>query len=155
VARSVVHGERRYAVDTSLYIDALRTEAGSAALNAFHVAYAPFEYLSAVVVHELRAGVRGRAADMLEDAIIAPFQRRGRLLTPSYTAWKESGRVLSTIISPSGWDSVSRSFVNDALLAMSCREAGVVLVTRNVRDFTRIAGVRSFDFVTPWPMPQT
>ena len=149
-----MHDERRYVVDTSLYIDALRTEPGKAALNAFHVAYAPFEYLSAVVVQELRAGVRGRAADTLEGAIIAPFERRGRLLTPSYAAWKESGRVLSTIIGPSGWDSVSRSFVNDALLAMSCRESGVVLVTRNVRDFTRIAGVRSFDFVTPWPIPR-
>lgn len=151
---AAVNGERRYAVDTSLYIDALRTEAGKAALNAFHVAYAPFEYLSAVVAHELRAGVSGRAAKKLDDAIIAPFERRGRLLTPSYAVWKESAHVLSTIIGPSGWDSVSRSFVNDALLAMSCREAGVVLVTKNVRDFTRIAGVRSFDFVTPWPTPQ-
>ena len=149
-----MRGERRYAVDTSLYIDALRTEAGKAALNAFHVAYAPFEYLSAVVVHELRAAVRGRAADTLEDAIIAPFERRGRVLTPSYSAWKEAGRVLSTIIGPSGWDAVSRSFVNDVLLAISCREAGVVIVTRNVRDFTRIAAARSFDFVPPWPMPR-
>jgi predicted nucleic acid-binding protein len=154
MARAAVHAERRYVVDTSLYIDALRTESGKAALNAFHVAYAPFEYLSAVVVHELRAGVSGPAAKRLDDAIIAPFERRGRLLTPSYDAWKESGRVLSATIGPSGWDSVSRSFVNDALLAMSCREAGVVLVTKNVRDFARIAGVRSFDFVTPWPMPR-
>ena len=148
-------GERRYTVDTSLYIDALRTEAGCAALTAFHIDYAPFEYLSAVVVQELRAGVRGRAADKLEDAIIAPFERRGRLLTPSYAAWKECGRVLSTIIGPAAWDAVSRSFVNDALLAMSCREAGVVLVTKNARDFTRIATVRSFDFVPPWPVPQS
>ena len=147
-------GERRYTVDTSLYIDALRTEAGKAALNAFHTAYAPFEYLSAVVVHELRAGARGRAADTIEDAIVAPFERRGRLVTPSQGAWKESGRVLSAIVGPSGWESVSRSFVNDALLAMSCREAGIVLVTKNVRDFTRIASVRSFDFVPPWPMPR-
>ena len=39
--------ERRYTIDTNLYIDALRTEEGKAALNAFHASYAPFEHLSA------------------------------------------------------------------------------------------------------------
>ena len=45
----MAHNERRYVVDTSLFIDALRTEDGKDALNAFHAAYAPFEYLSAIV----------------------------------------------------------------------------------------------------------
>ncbi len=145
--------ERRYTVDTNLYVDALRTADGNAALRAFHAAYAPFEHLSAVVVQELRAGVRGRAAAKLESAIIAPFERRGRLIAPSYTAWKESGRVLAELIGPMDWREVSRSFVNDVLLAMSCRESGVVLVTNNVRDCARIADVRPFDFVPPWPIP--
>lgn len=146
-------GERRYTVDTNLYIDALRTAEGKAALNAFHAAYAPFAHLSAVVAHELRAGARGRAAKTLEAAIIAPFERRGRLVVPSYAAWKESGRVLAELVGPAQWDRVARGFVNDVLLAMSCREAGVVLVTRNLRAFTRIATVRRFDFVAPWPIP--
>jgi predicted nucleic acid-binding protein len=148
-----VRAERRYTVDTNLYIDALRTEAGKAALNTFHSAYAPFEYLSAIVVQELRAGVRGRAATKLESTIVAPFERRGRIITPTYTAWKEAGRVLAELIAPTEWRSVSRSLVNDVLLAMSCREAGIVLVTANVDDFTRIATIRPFDFVRPWPLP--
>jgi len=145
--------ERRYTVDTNLYVDALRTSGGNAALLAFHAAYAPFEHLSAVVVQELRAGVRGRAAAKLESAVIAPFERRGRVITPSYGAWKESGRVLADLVGPAAWSSVSLSFVNDVLLAMSCRESGVVLVTNNVRDCARIASVRAFDFVPPWPIP--
>jgi len=48
---------------------------------------------------------------------------------------------------------VSKSFGNDVLLALSCREAGLVLVTDNRRDFERIARVAPFDFVDPWPMP--
>jgi predicted nucleic acid-binding protein len=120
-------------------------------LNAFQAAHAPFLHLSAVVVQELRAGVRGRAAARLEAAVVAPFERRGRLVTPTYAAWKESGRVLSQLVAPGAWSAVSRSFVNDVLLAMSCREAGVVLVTNNLRDFTRIATARPFDFVGPWP----
>src|SRR5262249_22494749 len=105
------------------------------------------------VVQELRAGVRGRAAARLESAIVAPFERRGRLVTPSYAAWKESGRVLSELVAPSAWRTVRRSFVNDVLLAMSCRESRIVLVTNNLRDCMRIASVRPFDFVAPWPIP--
>lgn len=146
---------RRYTVDTGLYIDALRTEDGRAALDAFHAAYAPFEHLTAVVVQELRAGVRGRAAAKLESMIFAPFERRRRIIAPSYTAWKEAGRALSELIAPGGWGGVPRSFVNDVLLAMTCRESDVVLVTANVADFARIAAVRPFDFVRPWPVPSS
>jgi hypothetical protein len=31
----------------------------------------------------------------------------------------------------------------------------VVLVTENTRDFERIAQVRRFDFVAPWPVPSS
>jgi predicted nucleic acid-binding protein len=146
---------RRFAIDTNLYIDALRTDTGRVALNAFHASFAPFVHLSAVVLHELRAGVRDRAATTLETNVIAPFERRGRVFAPSYGAWKESGRVLADLFRPADWKSVTRSFVNDTLLAMSCREAGVVLVTSTLSDFRRIAAVRAFDFVPPWPGPDT
>lgn len=145
--------ERRYVVDTNLYIEALRTEAGKSALGAFLSAYAPFVHLNAVVAQELRAGARGRDASRLEASILEPFERRGRVVTPSYEAWKEAGRVLSELVSPAHWQQVTRSFVNDVLLAMSCRETGIVLVTNNLGDFTRIASARAFDFVAPWPVP--
>jgi predicted nucleic acid-binding protein len=144
---------RRFTVDTNLYIDALRTSEGKAGLGAFHSAYAPFAYLSAVVAHELRAGVRGRAAARLEKAVLAPFERRGRVFAPTYSTWKSAAGVLSDMVGPRGWEGVSRAFVNDVLLAMSCREQGIVLVTRNVSDFTRIAAVQKFEFIAPWPVP--
>ena len=142
---------RRFAIDTNVYIDALRTEPARAGLTAFLSAFAPFVWLSAVVAQELRAGVRGRAATALESAIIAPFERRDRLVTPTYAAWLDSGRVLSDLVGSAEWTTLPRSFVNDVLLALSCRESGVVLVTNNAKDFTRIASVRPFDFTTPWP----
>ena len=52
---------RRYVVDTSLFIDALRNEHARDDLAAFHAAFAPFEYMSAVVAQELHAGARGAA----------------------------------------------------------------------------------------------
>jgi predicted nucleic acid-binding protein len=142
-----VAGARRYVIDTNVYIDALRVDQDRFALSAFLTSFTPFVWLSAVVAQELRSGVRGQAARRLEDGMLAPFERRGRLITPSYGAWKEAGRVLSELVAPDGWASVSRSFVNDVLLALSCREAGVTLVTRNTKDFARIAGVRDFQFV--------
>lgn len=144
---------RRFAIDTNVYIDALRTEPARSSLIAFLATFAPFVWLSAVVAQELRAGVRGHAATALEGAIIAPFERRGRLVTPTYSAWIDSGRVLAHLVGPSDWKTLPRSFVNDVLLALSCRESGVVLVTNNVRDFARIAAVRPFDFAAPWPGP--
>jgi predicted nucleic acid-binding protein len=146
-------GRRPYVVDTNVYIDAIRTDAGRAGLGAFLTAFAPVVHMSAVVVQELRAGARGASAARLEAAFVAPFERRERLITPSYNAWKEAGRVLSELVAPDAWASVTRSFVNDVLLAVSCRESGAVLVTRNVADCERIAKVRRFDFVPPWPQP--
>ena len=143
---------RRHAIDTNLYIDALRTDDGMSALSAFQSAYTGFIVMSAVVVQELRAGARaGAGAQVLESTVIAPFERRQRIITPTYWAWKECGRVLSELVGKGDSSSLARSFVNDVLLAMSCREAGIVLVTRNLRDCERIARVRKFDFGAPWP----
>jgi predicted nucleic acid-binding protein len=143
---------RCYVLDTHLYVDALRTEEGRDALGLFQDAFAPFLHFSAVVAQELRAGVPVQQAPGFEAALLAPYERRGRLITPSYAAWKEAGRVLAELVSPAQWRSVTCSLVNDVILAMSCREAGAVLVTGNARDFARIASVRSFDFVPPWPL---
>lgn len=44
--------------------------------------------------------------------------------------------------------------LNDVLLALSCREAGVVLVTANERDFERIRRRVRFEFVGPWLSPR-
>jgi predicted nucleic acid-binding protein len=71
------------------------------------------------------------------------------VFVPTYWAWKEAGRILSGLVGKV--QSVPPSLVNDTLLAMSCRESGVVLITGNLRDFERIAKFRNFDFVSAWP----
>ena len=147
--------QRRYALDTNVFIRATRDSAWLEHLERFHAAFAPFEVLSAVVAQELMAGVRGEAARVLERSLLLPFERRGRVIVPTYAAWKGAGEVLSALVAAHKvrWHELSRSFVNDVLLALSCREAGVMLVTENHRDFARIAEVRKFDFVAPWPKP--
>jgi len=143
---------RLYCIDTNLFIDAERSDESASSLQAFVSGRTGFMVMSAIVAQELRAGARTKAqVDWLEQHIIGPYERRGRLITPTFWAWKECGRVLSELYGPGELARAPRSFINDVLLALSCRESGVVLVTRNVGDFERIAKVRKFDFVSVWP----
>lgn len=144
----------KYVVDTQLFINAFRDRAANDALQDFHRGFAPFEYLSVVVAQELRAGVTEPAArKALERHLLSVFERAGRLVTPSAEAWQRSGDVLAAMAKQEGLElaRVSKAFANDLLLAVSCREAGCVLVTENVRDFSRIRRFTAFEFVTPFP----
>ena len=151
----MTRGERKYVLDTQLFIAAFRDPVANEALARFHQAYAPFEYLSVVVAQELRAGIR-RSGDrkLLERNVLAVFERAGRIIAPSAAAWHRSGDLLSDMARRERVESgrVSKSFANDILLALSCREAGCILVTSNERDFRRIRQYTEFDFIEPWPV---
>ena len=146
--------DQKYALDTNVFIRSFRDDAACDAIQFFHRAFGPFEYLSSVVVQELRAGVKNtRALRSLERHVLQPFQRRGRIFTASAAAWERAGDVLAALRHTDGIDlkRVRRSFANDILLAISCREAGVTLITDNTRDFERIEKHFRFDFIQPWP----
>jgi predicted nucleic acid-binding protein len=150
----VTRKTRKYALDTQLFIDAFRDATANEVLQRFHRAFAPFEYLSIVVAQELRAGVRRKQDRMaLERNVLSVFERSGRTFAPSASAWHRSGDLLSDMARKEGLEigRVSNSFANDVLLALSCREAGCVLVTQNERDFQRIRRHVPFDYVMPWP----
>lgn len=152
----MIRRERRYVLDSKLFIHAFRDRHAESELLSFHAFFAPFEFLSAVVAQELRAGTRSREARRsLERHVLDPFIRRGRVIVPSIQAWHKSGDLLSEMSRKEGLDlsKVTKSFGNDILLALSCRESGMVLVTRNEKDFRRIARYAEFDFVEPWPNP--
>lgn len=145
---------RKYVLDTQIFIDAFRDPAANEVLQRFHQAFAPFEHLSVVVAQELRALVkRGRDRAALERNVLEVFERSGRMFAPSASAWHRSGDLLSDMARKEGLEigRVSKSFANDVLLALSCREAGCVLVTGNERDFQRIRRHVPFDYVEPWP----
>ena len=146
----------KYVLDTNIFVRADRDRAWAQQLVAFYGAYLPVTFLHAVVVQELLLGsVDARRGRALYEGYVAPFEARGRVVTPSYRSWRRSGEVVAALVqrrrlSPGGF---GRSFLNDVLLAVSCREAGVVLVTANVADFARIHAVEPFGFVAPWPRP--
>jgi predicted nucleic acid-binding protein len=150
----VTRPARKYALDAQIFINAFRHPAANEALQRFHQAFAPFECLSVVVAQELRAGVtRPQDRKALDRHVLSIFERNGRTFAPTADAWHRSGDLLSNMARREGLEigRVSKSFANDILLALSCREAGCVLVTENERDFTRIRRYVPFDFVRPWP----
>jgi predicted nucleic acid-binding protein len=148
---------RKYVLDTNCYIDAAGDPAAHTAFAAFCDQAAPGLFLSSVVAAELRAGAAdARTRRVLEERVIGPFLRRGRVLTPSAGSWDMLGTALSLLQEREGLRlaQVPRSFVFDILLAHSCREAGAILVSRNTRDLGRIATVFAFEHVTPYPAPR-
>jgi len=150
----VTRTTRKYVLDTQVFVDAFRDPTANEALQRFHRAFAPFEYLSVVVAQELRAGVRrDRDRTALERNVLSVFERAGRTFAPSASAWHRSGDLLSAMARKEGLEigRVSKSFANDVLLALSCREAGCVLVTGNDRDFQRIHRYVPFDYIKPGP----
>ena len=131
----------RYALDTNIFIDGLRNEKKQTEILAFLDRALPFVHLSAVVMQELAAGARTiEAAHALRKAVFRPFERRGRVFVPSSAAFVSSGRVLASVAAKDGWPLVDAnpSLRNDALIAASCREQGITLITKD-RDFERIA----------------
>jgi predicted nucleic acid-binding protein len=71
---------QKYVLDTNIFIEAFRHAAANAELQRFHLLFAPFEYMSAVVAQELIAGARG-APDRrkLERHVLGVYDRRGHL----------------------------------------------------------------------------
>ena len=150
----MTRASRKYLLDTQLFINAFRDPVVNQELQLFHRAFAPFEHFSVIVAQELRAGVRRpRDRKTLERNVLKVFQRANRTITPSPDAWHRSGDVLAEMARQEGLEiaRVSKAFANDVLLALSCREAGCVLVTDNERDFQRIRRLLQFDYMKPWP----
>jgi predicted nucleic acid-binding protein len=150
-----VSGPRKFVLDTSCFIDASRNETEAREFAEFCAWAAPGLYLSVVVAAELRVGA-GSAKERrtLERQVLAPYTRRGRLLTPSAAAWEALGTTLAALVEDGlVLRDVRRSFIFDILIARSCRDIGAMLVSRNSTDLSRIAKVFSFEFVSPYPTP--
>lgn len=145
---------RRFVLDTNLYVEAARSRERAADLARFSSAALPFLHLHAVVAQELLAGARGeKGRRRIREWLVDPFDRRDRVVVPTWRAWKRSGEMISELVeegrlSPGGF---SRSFTNDALIAASLRDTGAVLVTSNERDFSLLAEVEAFEYEAPWP----
>jgi predicted nucleic acid-binding protein len=144
----------KYALDTNIFIDAFRDPTAEATLLRFLEGALPFTFLSAVVMQDLAAGARTSVQTReLDRAVFRPFVRRQRVFTPTADAFIQSGRLLAAVAAREGWPAVhdNPSLLNDALLATSCRERGITLITSDT-DFDRFAPfMKGWRHTAPWP----
>ncbi|MEP6620923.1 MAG: type II toxin-antitoxin system VapC family toxin [bacterium] len=137
-----------YTLDTSILIDALRRPADMLLLKEFFEWALPRTALSSVVASELLAGARTETARRLvERDLLGAFERRGRILAPSASAWSKTGLVLGRAATAS----IGASWQNDLLLAHTAREFGWTLITRD-KDFARVRPlVKGLRIEAPFP----
>jgi len=122
-------------LDTGVYIDqwerGLHDDALAEIRSAFVIRH------SAVVLSELRRGARTRQARRLVDALSHLAAVRWE---PSAPDWWEAGRLIQRIGDVQRWDrNKRRSFQNDALIALTARRHGAIVVTTNSADFELLA----------------
>ena len=79
------------------------------------------------------------------------------MFAPTSPAFVDSGRAVAAVASQEGWQLLDENpaLLNDALIATSCREQGITLVTKDA-DFKRLAPfVKGFRYLAPWPLSDT
>ena len=137
-----------YTLDTNVLVDALRQPPELDRLKTFLSWALPSTVLSSIVAAELAAGARTeKARRLLDDALLAPFERRRRILAPSAAAWRRGGALLAR----AGTSGVSASRQNDVLLAVQAREHGWAVVTRDSDLRALRTQVSGLQVVAPFP----
>jgi predicted nucleic acid-binding protein len=145
---------KKFALDTNLYIRAIREASAAAELQSFYSTFAPVTYLSSVVLHELLVGATSLARSReIRESVAEPFRRTRRVFTPTADAWETAADAIAAMARREKRElkSLPKSLVNDYLLAASCLESGLVLVTHNSADFEQISRYIKVQFAAPWP----
>lgn len=143
-----------YIVDTNLYVTAETDPLFRHDLRAFLARAAGRVLVSSVVVHELLVGATTPAArDAVLRDVVAPFQRRLRVVDTTLHVWREAALIIERLRAHGGYaDKLgAANFRHDVLIAASCRRVGATLITANRRDFALIASVRGLHFTTGFP----
>ena len=132
----------RWAVlDTNVYIDFWERGLHAQAIQAVHAAFVVRH--SAVVLSELRRGARTQQARRTVEGL---HRLATEIWEPTADDWWQAGKLVREIGDQHTWDvHKRREYQNDALVALSVRRRGGLLVTANRTDFQfleRRLGVR-------------
>ena len=91
---------------------------------------------AAVVLSELRRGARTQQARRTVEAL---YRLATEVWEPSAGDWWEAGKLVRELGDQQSWDiHKRREFQNDALLGLTVRRRGALLVTANRTDFRLI-----------------
>src|SRR5213596_674036 len=80
---------------------------------------APGIFFSSVVAQELLAGARTPAGRKRVEILLRPFEKAGRVLTPTHSHWKDAGTMLAKLLSTRpDLKAKLPALLNDCLLAL-------------------------------------
>ena len=132
-------------LDTNVYLFAMRSAKGA---KFFEHRFLPLvfrTYLSGVVVEELYAGALDTDGVRLVDRHVGALERAGRIVTPTFSDWKDAGKLIAQITQREpGRKPKVQQMLNDILLALSARRIGADLFTFNREDFELIRRHKHF-----------
>jgi predicted nucleic acid-binding protein len=133
--------------DTSVYINAIRSQAYYESILLHFARTLPTTYFCAVVAQELKAGCHTPTARERVEAFLRPFRRTGRLVAPTFADWEETGDLLARMLTerPDLKDKLPR-LINDTLIALCGVRLGAVVYTANEEDFTLVRHYKRFRF---------
>ena len=133
--------------DTSVYIHAMRSRAYYESILPHFARLLPTTYLCAVVAQELKAGCRTPLARERVEAFLNPFRRTGRLVTPTFADWEETGDLLARMLKerPDLKDKLPH-LINDILIVLCGVRIGAVVYTANEEDFALLQRYKRFRF---------
>ncbi len=116
----------RLVFDTSVYITILRDREFARMFRERYRRHVPRTHVCSVVVQELLAGARTPEHRRLAAALYEPFERVGRIVTPSHGVWKDAGTVLAVlwVRFPAARSRVAAGLANDVLIALTARSIG-------------------------------
>lgn len=117
---------RRVVFDTNVLVDWMRSQAHDVLLHHAD----DVRYLSAVVLMELRAGARTRAANRAVDVLRTAHEAHHRCLAPSVADLDRAGVVIKKLRAL-GVGTRGPGFVNDVLIALAARSVGAWLITQD------------------------
>lgn len=137
-------------LDTNLYILLLtRSPEREAVERYFH--RSDFQlYLCSIVAQELMAGAIGRRGEQFYERYFRPYERAGRLVSPTYRDWVEAGRIQARLFQQRrDLKDLIPLLTADILIAMCGLRLGAVIYTLNEEDFALIHSVKFFRFHVP------
>ena len=138
----------KHLIDTDLYIDLIQSGKTLAVIHELYEKEASSIYFSSVVAQELLTGARSRAGKRHVETLLRPFEKVGRVVTPTHRQWKEAGDILARLLEQRpDLKSKLPALVNDCLLALSACAIDATVYTRNRADFILLQKMKGFSLV--------
>ena len=138
----------KHVLDTDLYVDLIQSGKSLPIIRELYEKETPGLYFSSVVAQELLTGARSPAGRRHVETLLRPFEKVGRIATPSHRQWKEAGNILAQLLDlRPDLKSKLLALVNDCLLALSAGAIGATVYTRNRDDFVLLQKMRHFPLV--------